>query len=91
MPLSPSWHKAVTCTGIQLILAGPGSGKTRVITAKILHRIQQGIKPENILTLTFSDKAAHEILERLDKKTNTSDFTDALHRCLASIYEFNRK
>ena len=65
MPLSPSQHKAVTCTGIQFILAGPGSGKTRVITEKILHLIQQGVKPENILAPTFSDKAAHEMLERL--------------------------
>ena len=67
MPLSPSQHKAVTDTGVQLILAGPGSGKTRVITEKILHLIQKGVKPENILALTFSDKAAHEMLERLEK------------------------
>jgi DNA helicase-2/ATP-dependent DNA helicase PcrA len=60
MPLSPSQHKAVTDTGIQLILAGPGSGKTRVITEKILHLLQKGVNPENILALTFSDKAKRE-------------------------------
>jgi len=75
MPLSPSQHKAVTDTGVQLILAGPGSGKTRVITEKILHLISQGVKPDNILALTFSDKAAHEMLERLENQINTSDLT----------------
>jgi DNA helicase II / ATP-dependent DNA helicase PcrA len=67
MPLNPSQTAAVTGTGIQLVLAGPGSGKTRVITEKILHLIEKGIKPEHILALTFSDKAAAEMLERLAK------------------------
>jgi|GEM_PF-2636813 len=80
MPLSPSQHKAVTDTGVQLILAGPGSGKTRVITEKILHLIQKGIKSEHILALTFSDKAAHEMLERLEKQINTSDLTTIFTR-----------
>lgn len=67
MPLNPSQTEAVnTCEGFQLILAGPGSGKTRVITEKILHLIDQGIKPENILALTFSDKAASEMSTRIE-------------------------
>ena len=90
MPLSPSQHKAVTDTGVQLILAGPGSGKTRVITEKILHLIQKGVKPENILALTFSDKAAHEMLERLEKQTNTSDLTvSTFHSFALSVLEDN--
>ena len=49
MHLNPSQTKAVTtCEGIQLVLAGPGSGTTRVITEKILQLTDQGIKPENI-------------------------------------------
>jgi DNA helicase-2/ATP-dependent DNA helicase PcrA len=67
MPLNPSQETAVnTCKGFQLILAGPGSGKTRVITEKILHLIDKGIKPENILALTFSDKAASEMSGRIE-------------------------
>ncbi len=73
--LSPSQAKAVTDTGVLLILAGPGSGKTRVITEKIFHLIDDGVKPENILALTFSDKAAHEMPGRLEKQLNTSDLT----------------
>ena len=67
MPLNPSQTEAVnTCEGFQLILAGPGSGKTRVITEKILHLIDQGTPPENILALTFSDKAASEMSDRIE-------------------------
>ncbi len=73
MPCSPSRHKAVTCTGIRLIPVGNGSGTTRGIPEKILHRIRQGRKPENILTLTFSDKDAYGMPERSEKQTNTRD------------------
>ena len=67
MPLNPSQTEAVnTCEGFQLNLAGPGSGKTRVITEKILHLIDQRTKPENILALTFSDKAAAEMSDRIE-------------------------
>jgi len=67
MPLNPSQQRAVTGTGIQLVLAGPGSGKTRVITEKIVHLIQTGIKPENVLALTFSDKAAAGMSDRIEE------------------------
>ena len=80
MTLSPSQHKAVTDTRVQLILAGPGSGKTRVITEKILHLLQKGVKPENILALTFSDKAAREIRAGIEQKTNVSDLTTIFTR-----------
>jgi hypothetical protein len=90
MPLSPSQHKAVTDTGVQLVLAGPGSGKTRVITEKILHLLQKGVKPDNILALTFSDKAAHEMLERLESQTNTGDLTvSTFHSFALSVLEDN--
>ena len=90
MPLSPTQTAAVTGTGIQLILAGPGSGKTRVITEKILHLIEKGIKPENILALTFSDKAAEEMRERLEKQTRISDLTiSTFHAFALSVLEEN--
>ncbi|KQC04283.1 MAG: hypothetical protein APR53_00065 [Methanoculleus sp. SDB] len=67
MQLNQRQQEAVTTTGIQCILAGPGSGKTRVITEKIIHLIEQGVAPSEILALTFSDKAAREMAERLEK------------------------
>ena len=51
--------------GHLLIIAGPGTGKTRVLTTKILHLIDSGIKPDQILALTFTKKAAAEMKERV--------------------------
>jgi len=70
--LNPEQHHAVITTDRPLlVIAGAGSGKTRVITEKIIHLIDSGFEPKHIAAITFTNKAAREMRSRVDKLANS--------------------
>ncbi|MES2799317.1 MAG: UvrD-helicase domain-containing protein [Bacteroidota bacterium] len=92
--LNPSQLEAVQqIDGPLMIIAGAGSGKTRVLTFRIAHLIENGIDPFNILALTFTNKAAKEMTERIGKiipATEAKNVTmGTFHSVFARILRFN--
>ncbi len=68
-----------TIEGALLVLAGAGSGKTRVVTYRIAHLLEQGVPASKILGLTFTNKAAGEMKERVHKITNSHVMISTFH------------
>ena len=96
--LNPEQKKAVLeINGPMIILAGAGSGKTKVITSKVIYLISTGIFPDNILCVTFTNKAANEMRERIEKaitnfeKQSVKPTVTTFHSLCAKILRIESK
>jgi len=90
MDLNPAQHDAVhTLSGPLLVLAGAGTGKTRVVTYRIAELIRNGIQPERVLAVTFTNKAAAEMQQRaaarLGKRIKTRPEISTFHALCVRI------
>ncbi len=85
--LTPSQREAVTHgEGPLLVVAGPGSGKTRVITRRVAHLVRCGVTPWHILAITFTNKAAQEMARRVEESgTPSGAWIKTFHATCAAL------
>ena len=91
--LNPEQRNAATHTkGPLMVIAGAGSGKTRVLTYRIVHLLKSGVNPHNILSLTFTNKAAKEMRNRIETIVGESDsrslWMGTFHSVFSKILRF---
>jgi len=90
MELNQAQNQAVEHTSSPLLLvAGPGSGKTRVIIERIVRLVNSGIKPDEILCLTFTKKATEEMSQRLENQDITDVQINTFHSFAKSVLQDN--
>ena len=90
MPFTKEQNKAIESFGSNvLVSAGAGSGKTQVLTERVAHFIEKGIKLDEFLILTFTKLAASEMRERIRKRLNEKGLKEALDVDFANIQTFD--
>ena len=92
MELNEVQKQAVEHTGSPLLItAGPGSGKTAVITERVKFLMNSGLKPSEILCLTFSEKAAEQLRTRLEQDEEVMEKIDISDMQISTYHSFCRK
>jgi len=92
MKLSEEQKKIVELTeGSHLVLAPPGTGKTELLSHRVVYAIKNGVQPSEMLCLTFTNRAAKSMKERIESKINSQNlFIGNIHQfCSYFLYSNN--